>query len=93
MRINLAVTSLLLFGLSVIFWIALTLFESALVGLSTQAERVLTFLLLVVPSGIGALLGVLSLRRSEGHAWIAGAGLALNAMFALFHLLLVGFAG
>lgn len=93
MKINLAATSLLLFGLSMIFWVALTLFESMLVGLPAQAERVITFLLLVLPAGIGTTFGVLSLMRKEGRAWMAGTGILLNALFALFHSMIILFAG
>jgi hypothetical protein len=93
MRRNLAGISLLLFGLSIVFLLALTLFESALVGMSPGAERLLSFLLLVVPAGVGVILGVISLTRREGQAWLAIAGIVLNALYALFHLLVLLFAG
>ena len=90
---TLAGRSLLLLGLSVVLLLALTAFESALVGLSTGAERVVTFLLLVCPAAIGALLGGLSLLRREGRAGQAVAGIVLNTLFAAFHLLIILFAG
>lgn len=93
MKRSLASVSLILFGLSVVFLILWTVFESAFLGMSTLAERIVTFVLLVLPAGIGALLGAMSLIHREGQKWMAIAGIALNTLFALFHLLLVLFAG
>ena len=93
MKPSLATGSLLLFGLSVLFLLGLTTFESAFAGLSIDAERVLTVLLLVVPAAIGAVLGIMSLTRREGRTWMAIVGIILNALFALFFLLLTFFAG
>jgi hypothetical protein len=93
MKQNRAAQSLILFGVSLLLLIILTLSESALVGISLQTERVVTFLLLVVPALIGAFLGALALVRREGSMWQALAGLVLNTLFALFHLLLLTFAG
>lgn len=86
-------TSLILFGISIVLLIALTVFEAALVGASQSLERIITFLALVLPAGVGSLLGALSLVRREGQTWLGIAGLILNALFALFHLALVLFAG
>ena len=85
--------SLTLFLLSVVSLGGITLFETAMLGLSLGIERLLTFLLLVLPSGIGAVLAALSLKRRERSAWLGSALLALNALFALFHLMVVLFAG
>jgi hypothetical protein len=85
--------SLILFLLSVVFLSAVTLFESALVGIPTGAERLLTFLLLVLPAGTGSVLGAMSLVRREGRAWLAVTLLVLNTLFALFHLMIILFAG
>jgi hypothetical protein len=93
MKQNRATQSLILFGASLLLFIILTLSESALVGISLQMERVLTFLLLVVPALLGAVLGAWSLVRRDGPIWQAIAGLVLNTLFALFHLLLLAFAG
>jgi hypothetical protein len=56
-------------------------------------ERLATFLMLVLPAAIGAGLGVLSLARAEGRAWMAVSGIVLNTIFALFHLMILLFAG
>jgi hypothetical protein len=93
MKLNLRSGSLLLFGLSVVLWIVLTLFESALVGISLMTERVITFLALVLPAALGAALGMLSLVRRDRRIWLAVAGVMLNGLFALFHLLILAFAG
>ncbi len=93
MKLSSATGSLLLFGLSVVLWMMLTLFESALVGMSLTAERLVTFLLLVLPAGIGTVLGVASLVRRDTHTWLAITAVLLNGLFALFHLVLLMFAG
>lgn len=85
--------SWLLLGLSVLWLIALTVFESALVGPSLSAQRLITFLTLVVPAVAGAVFGVLSLTRREESTWLAIVAMILNALFALFHLFIFLFAG
>jgi hypothetical protein len=85
--------SLILFLLSIVILGVVTLFESALVGMSTGAERSLTLLLLVLPAGIGSVLGAMSLVRREGRAWLAVTLVILNTLFALFHLMILLFAG
>jgi high-affinity K+ transport system ATPase subunit B len=93
MKSSLATGSLLFFGLSVLFLLTLTAFESVLVGISPGVERVITLLFLVVPAGIGAALAAMSIARKEGQTGRAISGLLLNSLFALFHLLLILFAG
>jgi hypothetical protein len=61
--------------------------------MSTLAERIVTFALLVLPAGLGAVLGVMSLMRREGQNGLAITGILLNTPFAVFHLLIVLFAG
>ena len=90
---TLAGISLLMFVLSAILWVLLTVFKSALVGMSTGSEQILIFLLLVLPTGIGTVLGVMSLMRKEGRAALALAGIVLNGLFALFHIAILAFAG
>jgi hypothetical protein len=93
MKQSLAGVSLVLFGVSVVFLLVWTLFESRLVGMSTSAERIITFALLVLPAGVGAVIGLMSLMQKEGQRWLAVAGILLNTLFALFHTLIVLFAG
>lgn len=88
-----AAISLILFGLSVILLIAWTIFESAFAGMSTAAERIVTFVMLVLPAGVGAVLGLMGLLYKEERRWLAVLGILLNTLFALFHLALVLFAG
>ena len=90
---NLGVKSLGLFGLSVLFLILLTVFESLLLNLSITGERILSFLLLVLPTVIGVVLGVLGIRAREDKPWMSVLGIVLNALFALFHLFVLSFAG
>jgi len=93
MKPGFAGNSMLLFGVSVVLLLLMTLLESALTGMSTGAERLVTFLLLVLPAGTGAVLGVLSLVRGERRQWLVWTGVMLNGLFALFHLMVVLFAG
>jgi hypothetical protein len=85
--------SFILFLLSVLLLGSVTLFESALSPLSTGSERLLTFFLLVLPAGTGCVLAAMSLARRQGRAWLAVTLVTLNALFALFHLMIVLFAG
>jgi len=85
--------SLALFALSVIFLVLLTLFESSLANLSSGAERIVSALFLVLPGIIGILFGISSYLRKESKRWMAVTGIVLNALFALFHVFLLAFAG
>jgi len=93
MKWSFAAKSLALFVTSALFLVFLTLFESLLLGMSGAAERFLSAALLVLPGIVGIVLGVLSLRRNEMKPAMAIAGIALNALFALFHILVLAFAG
>lgn len=93
MKLSLGVTSLALFLLSVLFVILLTLFESSLVGLSLTEERIISLLLLVLPAVSGMICGFLSIVRREARVWIGVLGTLLNALFALFHIFVLSFAG
>lgn len=93
MNLSLGVKSLLLFVLSVVFLVLLTLFESSLTALPVIVERILSILLLVLPGGIGIILGVMGIVRKESRRWIAYLGILFNAIFALFHLFVLSFAG
>jgi len=93
MKLSLGAKSVSLFGLSIIFLVLITLFESALLGLSIAAERALSLVLLVLPGIIGVIFGLLGILRKEAKVWIAYLGIMLNGLFALFHLLVISFAG
>ncbi len=93
MKRSFATISLVLFGLSVVFLILWTVSESVFAGMSTSAERIVTFAMLVLPAGIGAIVGIMSLLNREGRGWLAIIGIILNTLFALFHLALVLLAG
>lgn len=93
MQTKYARTSILLFGISVLLLILLTVAESALVGTSQTVQRIITLVALVLPALIGIVFGILSFSRKEGRTGLAVAGIILNALFALFHLALVLFAG
>ena len=90
---NLGAKSLALFAVSVFLLILLTLFESLLLNLSITGERILSFLLLVLPTVIGVVLGVLGIRAREDKSWLSVLGIVLNALFAIFHLFVLSFAG
>jgi hypothetical protein len=93
MNLSFGVKSLILFALSVVFLVLLTWFESLLIGLSVTTERVVSFLLLVLPGIIGIVFGILGIVRKESKIWIAYLGMLLNGLFALFHLFVLSFAG
>jgi hypothetical protein len=93
MKFSLGAKSIFLFVLSALLLILLTLFESSLAGLSLRAERILSLLLLIVPALIGTIFGVLSILRKESRRWMGILGTLLNALFALFHIFLLSFAG
>ncbi len=93
MKIRYASLSLILFLISLTMLWILTLFEALLIGLSTGVERIISALFLVVPAVIGTVFGVISLQRREPRAWVAIAGILLNASFAIFNILALFFAG
>jgi hypothetical protein len=90
---NLGAKSLALFAISVFLLILLTLFESLLLNVSITGERILSFLLLVLPALIGVVLGVLGIRGREDKSWMSVLGIVLNALFVIFHLVVLSFAG
>ena len=93
MNMSLGAKSLALFALSVLFLILITLFESSLSGMSLTTEKILSVLLLVAPAVMGMVLGVLGIIRGEAGRWMAISGLLLNALFALFQIFVISFAG
>jgi len=93
MNLSLGVRSILLFVLSVVFLVLLTLFETALVVLTIPTERMISLLLFVLPGLVGVVYGILGIVRKESRVWVAYLGVALNALFALFQLLVISFAG
>jgi hypothetical protein len=93
MKLSLGMQSILLFVLSLIFLVLLTLFESSLAGMSLTVERIISALLLVLPGVIGVVLGVLGLLRRESRRWVAVLGVILNLIFGLFQTAVLLFAG
>jgi len=93
MKLSLGMKSILLFVLAIVFLILLTLFETSLAGLAMTTERIISLLLLVLPGVIGVVYGVLSIVRKEPKTWIAYLGILLNALFVLFQLFVISFAG
>jgi hypothetical protein len=93
MNLSLGAKSIALFVLSVLFLVLLTVFESSLSGLSLTAEKMISALLLVLPAMIGVVFGILSITRKEPRPWVAILGVLFNALFALFFIFLLSFAG
>jgi hypothetical protein len=50
-------------------------------------------LLLVLPGVVGIAYGILSITRKEAKSWVAAIGILLNALFTLFQLFVISFAG
>ena len=93
MKMNFGAKSLALFLVSVLFLVLLTLFESLLLNRSITGERILSVLLLVAPALIGVVFGFLGVQRRENQLWISVLGILLNALFALYFIFLISFAG
>ncbi|HXQ33402.1 MAG TPA: hypothetical protein VN843_05220 [Anaerolineales bacterium] len=93
MKLSFGAKSLVFFALSVLFLVLITLFESALTGMSLTAERLISALLLVVPGVIGIVFGVLSMLRNEPRVWVAILGVIFNSLFVLFQTAVLFFAG
>ena len=93
MKLTFGAKSLIVFGISILFLILITVFESLLSGFSNTAERILSLVLLVAPDIIGVVIGVLGVLRKEPRLWMAYLGILLNGLFALFQLLVISFAG
>ena len=93
MKLSLGAKSLVFFALSVLFLVLITLFESALSGMSLTAERLISALLLVVPGVIGIVFGVLSMLHKEPRVWVAILGVIFNSLFVLFQTAVLFFAG
>jgi hypothetical protein len=93
MKVRFASVSLIMFLVSLTMLWIFTLFEALLIGMSTGQERIISALFLVVPAIIGTAFGVLSLQRREPRAWVAIAGILLNASFAIFNILVLFFSG
>ena len=93
MNLSLGAKSIALFGLSVLFLVLLTIFESLLSGMSLAAEKAISILLLVLPGVIGVAFGILGIIRKESRLWMAILGILLNGFFALFHIFVLSFAG
>ena len=93
MKISFGATSLVLFALSVLFLVLLTLFESSLSGMSLTTERIISALLLVLPGVIGIMLGMMGILRKELRVWVPILGLIVNTLFVLFQTAVLLFAG
>ena len=93
MKLKLGVLSMLLFGLAVIFLFLLTMFESFFSGVPLIVERIISVLLLIVPGIAGVIFGAMSLQGKEAPRWTAVLAILFNAFFALFHILVLSFAG
>lgn len=93
MNISLGAKSLALFAVSILFLILITLFESSLSGMSLTAEKILSALLLVLPGVLGIVFGALGIIRKESSRWMSILGILLNALFALFQIFVISFAG
>ena len=85
--------SIILLAVSIVALLLLSYFESAFSGLSTSIERIVSFILLVLPGIAGVVFGVLGLVKKEPQKWIAILGVILNGLFAMFMLFVLSFAG
>ena len=92
MKLSLGAKSIVLFALSILFLVLLTVFESSLSALSLTAERAISAFLLVLPAVIGIVFGIRGIIGKEPKPWVAILGVLLNTLFALFFIFLLSFA-
>jgi hypothetical protein len=90
---TLAGKSLLFFIICFVIVVAHTLLDATIGSWSFGVQRLIIFLGIVLPAGIGVVLGVLSLVRKEGQTWLAILGIVLNSLFAIFHVFIILLAG
>ena len=87
-------TNLFQLSLTLALWsnIALSLLTrswSPLVGMSPAVQLLATFVLLILPSGIGVVLGVMSLKRKEWKPGWAISAIVLNSFGILAGIVLL----
>jgi hypothetical protein len=87
------VSILIFLGTLLVYFLVFGVFESAILGLSGAAERWLTIVLVALPATAGAILGAFGLVRPGQNRLLAALGFLLNALFALFILLVLAIAG
>ena len=68
-------------------------FDQRLSALPMAAERGIGFLTLVMPAGIGMVLGLIGLNRMRDNRSAAVVGLLLNAFFGAFFSLVLLLGG
>lgn len=93
MRSNHGIKSIVLFAFSVLALLLLSVFESALVGLSITTERIISVLLLILPGLAGVAFGILGLVGNESRKWLAITGILLNGLFTMFMTFVLSLAG
>lgn len=64
-------------------------FGSPLDDMSIEIKGLAAFLLLILPAGIGAVLGVMSLKRKEVKSWWAVGVIVLNTAVVLTGILVL----
>ena len=85
--------SIILFAFSILALLLLSIFESALSGLSISTERIISVLLLVLPGVGGVVFGLLGVAKNEPRRWVAILGILLNGLFAVFMTFVLSIAG
>ena len=63
--------------------------ESPLWGMSLELQGVAVFLLVILPAGVGTVLGVISLKRKEVQAWLTVSIIVLDIVTVLTGILLL----
>jgi hypothetical protein len=93
-RKRIGLVSILIFlGTLLVYFLVFGVFESAILGLSEAGERWLAIVLVALPATAGLILGGLGLVRPGQNRLLAGIGVVLNGLFALFILLVLAIAG
>lgn len=67
--------------------------EGALAAASLSIQRILTTVLITLPTSIGAILGVVSLLRPPRRLLLSILAIVLNGLSAVFFAFLAAFSG
>ena len=86
--------SYLLFGFAAVaFLITGVLLDSTLASIPNGTQRMITVLLIVLPTLVGTVLGLVALFRKPVRWLLAILAVLLNGLTALFFFAIVSFAG
>ena len=91
---KLLLASFVLFGIALVSFVCTGIvLDSLLSSIPTFIQRMLLVLFIILPAGIGALLGLITLFQKPRRVLLSLLALILNGLTAVFFLFLALFAG